>query len=414
MHAQRAGPAIPTLKPILVILALCAVQQVFFAIVWLTMARLRMSRRAAAHWGVATALVAVGMGAVLSRPWLPPGLGIALPNLLQLAACLLVARGLLIFVRRPGADRTLLTLAGVAALAVVVVNLIGLSLDWTVVIAGGAMAWLLLRAALDVRRGLVGEFGRLAALGCSLPLWIMGGLLLTRVLMTLAGVKNSAAGLETGGAMQLTLTLAIVLLAMSLHLSMGSMLILRLVNRLRHQSQHDTLTQLLNRRAFTSRLEAERARQRRSPGPMALLVVDLDHFKAVNDRFGHAAGDAVLVAAAALLRRHARDVDTVSRMGGEEFALLLPDTDRDGACRVAERMLAAFRALALEVDGVVIRVRASIGIAVSTHAGEGDPLLFQQADRALYLAKAGGRDRVVCAGALNVVDAGGARRHRVA
>jgi diguanylate cyclase (GGDEF)-like protein len=214
--------------------------------------------------------------------------------------------------------------------------------------------------------------------------------------------------------MQLTLTLAIVLLAMSLHLALGSMLILRLVNRLRHLSQHDTLTQLLNRRAFTVRLQAERARQRRSPGPMALLVVDLDRFKAVNDRFGHAAGDTVLVAAAALLRRHARDVDTVARMGGEEFALLLPGTDRDGACRVAERMLAAFRTLAVEVDGVVIRVSASIGIALSTHAGEDDPLLFQQADRALYQAKAGGRDRVVCAGALNVVDAGGARRHRVA
>jgi GGDEF domain-containing protein len=77
-------------------------------------------------------------------------------------------------------------------------------------------------------------------------------------------------------------------------------------------------------------------------------------------------------------------------------------------------MLAAFRTLAVEVDGVVIRVSASIGIALSTHAGEDDPLLFQQADRALYQAKAGGRDRVVCAGALNVVDAGGARRHRVA
>ena len=226
--------------------------------------------------------------------------------------------------------------------------------------------------------------------------------------MTLAGLKNSGAGLETGGVVQLTLTLAIVLLAMSLHLALGSMLILRLVNRLRHLSQHDTLTQLLNRRAFTVRLQAERARQRRSPGPMALLVVDLDRFKSVNDRFGHAAGDTVLVAAAALLRRHARDVDTVARMGGEEFALLLPGTDRDGACRVAERMLAAFRALAVEVDGVVIRVSASIGIAVSTHAGEDDPLLFQQADRALYQAKAGGRDRVVCAGALNVVGAGGA------
>ena len=97
------------------------------------------------------------MGTVLLRPWLPPGLGIALPNLLQMAACLLVARGVRIFVRRPGADRTLLALAGGAALAVVVVNLIGLSLDWTVVLAGGAMAWLLLRAALDVRRGLAGR-----------------------------------------------------------------------------------------------------------------------------------------------------------------------------------------------------------------------------------------------------------------
>lgn len=391
------------MKPIHAILALYAVQQGFFAAIWLVMAWLRMSRRATLHWGAASMLLALGMGVILARPWLPPGLGGAVPNLLHLAVCVLVARGVRLFVRRPPEDRPTLAAAGLAAGVVVLANALDAPHAWTVVSACLVMGGLLVRAADDIRTGLADEFGRRYALVCSLPLWFIGGVLLLRGLLPLAGVQGSAQPLEAGGAMQVALALVLVLMAMAMHLAMAAMLMLRMIGKLRHLSQHDTLTGLLNRRAFGQRLQAERERQLRQPAPLALLALDLDHFKQVNDRWGHAAGDAVLVAAARLLGEEARSVDVVARMGGEEFAILMPGADLDGANRLAERVLEAFRALHVPHDGQDLQVTASIGAAMSADPREDDEELFRRADRALYLAKTGGRDRVVCAGVLSPV-----------
>lgn len=392
------------MKPIHTILALYTVQMAFFASIWLAMAWLRLSRRATAHWGVATLLLAVGMGIVIARPWFPPALGSALPNLVHLLAAALVARGVRVFVRRPPADRWLLAI-GLPAMAVVILaNVFDAPHSWTVVAAGLGMGLLLLRAAHDVRGGLAAEFGRPAAWACSVPLWLIAGMLSARALLALPGVSGSGQTLDTGETRQVVMSLALVLLAMAMHLTMAAMLMLRLIQRLRHLSMHDALTGLLNRRAFGLRLDTERVRQQRHPGPMALLAVDLDHFKAVNDRWGHAAGDAVLVAAAQVLDGAARRLDATARMGGEEFALLLPGTDLAGANQLAERLLDAFRSLTVAFEGELLHITASIGAAVCDDPAEDAEELFRRADRALYLAKTGGRDRVVCAGVLSVID----------
>ena len=393
------------MKPIHTVLALYTVQMAFFAAIWLAMAWHRLSRRATAHWGLATVLLALGMGVVLARPWLPATLGSALPNLVHLAAAALLARGVQVFVHRTPSDGWLLAVAGSAALVVAGANAIGAPHDVTVVAAGLGMGVILLRAAHDVRTGLAGEFGRAAAWACSVPLWIIAGMLGARGVAALVGVSGSGVPLDTGQTRQVALSLALVLLAMAMHLAMAAMLTLRLIQRLRHLSQHDALTGLLNRRAFGVRLAAERLRQQRHPGPIALLALDLDHFKAVNDRWGHAAGDAVLVAAAGVLTGVARRLDAVARMGGEEFALLLPGTDLAGANQLAERLLEAFRDLTVDYEGEPLRITASIGAAVSHDPAEHTEELFRRADRALYLAKTGGRDRVVCAGALSAIDA---------
>jgi diguanylate cyclase (GGDEF)-like protein len=334
--------------------------------------------------------------------------------LINVAVCVFVARGMRMFVRRPPLDRASWLVASLATAVILGANLWEAPRVWTVVAACLATGTLLVRAAEDVRAGLADEFGRGAAFACSLPLWLIGTLLLARAATSLAGVDGSTQPLQTGGVQQVALSLVLVLMAMALHLAMGAMLMLRMIGKLRHLSQHDALTGLLNRRAFGLRLRAERERQHRQPAPLALLALDLDHFKAVNDRWGHAAGDAVLAAAADVLRREARTVDVVARMGGEEFAVLLPGTDLEGADRLAERMLDAFRRMTVAYEGTTLQVTASIGAAVSTGAAEDDEELFRRADRALYLAKAGGRDRVVCAGALSAVDAGDRPRHRAA
>lgn len=169
--------------------------------------------------------------------------------------------------------------------------------------------------------------------------------------------------------------------------------------RYRECSLHDALTGLYNSRYFWARLEDERAFALRHDRPLALLIGDLDRFKDVNDRWGHAAGDRVLATVAAALMRVRRRGDTVARVGGEEFALILPETDRPEALRVAERLRETVGALRVESGrpGVAhIAVTLSVGAAVSTPA---QPLaagaLYERADAAMYRAKQGGRNRVM-------------------
>ena len=157
----------------------------------------------------------------------------------------------------------------------------------------------------------------------------------------------------------------------------------------------DHLTGVANRRGFFHATELELGRARRFPRPVALVIFDLDHFKRVNDTHGHAAGDAVLQAFAQALRGTFRAMDVVARLGGEEFAVLLPSTEAGQACAVARRLLAAVEGLAVRVDGVALAFTVSAGVAAWEQADTIDDLQ-KRADRALYAAKAAGRNRVVC------------------
>jgi diguanylate cyclase (GGDEF)-like protein len=166
--------------------------------------------------------------------------------------------------------------------------------------------------------------------------------------------------------------------------------------RLTELSQTDSLTLIGNRRAFDLRLQLEWARARRETSSLTLLMLDVDFFKLYNDRYGHPAGDACLVAIAAVIARSARrPADFAGRFGGEEFVALLPDTDETGACDVAERVHAAIRTLALPHEASPFRmVSASIGIAsLMPQHREGAGALVENADRALYEAKNGGRNQ---------------------
>ncbi len=160
----------------------------------------------------------------------------------------------------------------------------------------------------------------------------------------------------------------------------------------------DPLTGLANRRQFTGMLERETERAARYSRPLSIVLLDLDHFKKVNDTHGHAAGDDVLRAAAAVLKAACRDVDLAARIGGEELALLLPETDSGGAEIVAERVREEIEAgRHRSPDGVQFRVTASIGVASSRGGDESGKDLLQASDEALYAAKDGGRNRVVIA-----------------
>jgi diguanylate cyclase (GGDEF)-like protein len=156
----------------------------------------------------------------------------------------------------------------------------------------------------------------------------------------------------------------------------------------------DPLTGLLNRRAFMEQGEALRQRQVASDRPIAVLLIDLDHFKSINDRFGHHVGDQVLRIFARTARANLRMSDLVGRHGGEEFIVLLADAERNNAFVVADRIRTAFLADAAEVDGLPVQATLSAGVTVILDPAQDLAMLVEQADRALYRAKARGRNRV--------------------
>ena len=165
---------------------------------------------------------------------------------------------------------------------------------------------------------------------------------------------------------------------------------------LRQLATRDQLTGLLNRREFDRIMAEEAERSRRFGHPLALVMVDIDHFKAVNDTHGHLAGDAVLREVAKTLTAQLRTVDRVARIGGEEFALVLVQTGRSAATEVAQRVVKAVAASPVIIEsGVSLRLTISAGLAVLPEDVSWLELLIGAADRSLYAAKRGGRNRVM-------------------
>ncbi len=166
---------------------------------------------------------------------------------------------------------------------------------------------------------------------------------------------------------------------------------------LREQSIRDPLTDLFNRRFLDESLDRELARARRDGVPLALLMIDIDHFKRLNDTYGHPAGDEVIRRLGNLLRCGARGGDLPCRYGGEEFLLVLPNMTAETAAGRAEQWRAAFASERVRVGESVIQSTASIGVAIFPWHGDCRATLIHAADEALYAAKRGGRNRVVVA-----------------
>jgi diguanylate cyclase (GGDEF)-like protein len=186
-------------------------------------------------------------------------------------------------------------------------------------------------------------------------------------------------------ALLFTIAIAFILLAMAKE---------RTEHRHKTAALVDPLTGIANRRAFLQESEAQLRRQATDPRPTAVLLLDLDNFKSINDRFGHAIGDRVLQIFAEVASAGLRRTDHVGRLGGEEFAALLPDTARDRAVAVAERIRVVFAETTREVDGRPVVATVSIGVVLSQDAVLDIAALLAQADHALYCAKEKGRNRV--------------------
>jgi diguanylate cyclase (GGDEF)-like protein len=189
-------------------------------------------------------------------------------------------------------------------------------------------------------------------------------------------------------ALLFTIAIAFVLLAMAKE---------RAELRHRMAALVDPLTGVANRRAFLQNAEQVTRRQVERVRPVAVFIVDIDHFKTINDRFGHAAGDQVLRLFTRTCTANLRASDLVGRLGGDEFAVLLADANRDNAFLVAERIRKAFAAAAATVGGQTMAATVSIGVAIIQDPQQDLTALIDQADQVLYRAKADGRNRVALA-----------------
>jgi diguanylate cyclase (GGDEF)-like protein len=376
------------------LLVVILLQQSLFGLFWLAAAWLRLARRPALHWATMACLVAGGLGLILLRGQAPQWLSVGVGNALMLAAFVALRRGIQRLARLPASDREHGLLLGLGLLSALGTAVPGLNPLPAVLLAATSMAWTLLRGANEIRSAMAAELGRTPAAWCAAPMALLALVFLVRAVAAVLRPAGFQLYLQQPGGIGVAAGFAALVIMLLLHANLTALVLLRLVRRLQYQSDHDMLTGLLSRRPMEQLLLAEAQRQRRFGQPFALLSIDIDHFKRINDAHGHAAGDAVLKRVAEALRATARDMDSVARMGGEEFCVLLPGADTLGAQGVAERMLASVRGLHHPEIGAGLQTTVSIGLAVMETPGESIQALQRRLDQALYGAKAAGRDRI--------------------
>lgn len=380
------------------LLLLVALLALLFGAAWWAGARLvRAERVAALHWAVFGALLAVSMAVVALAAESRMTVLLPVGNGLFLLALAAVHRGLACFLGLPTRDGIV---TGVLVLAMVVIVAVpsgseGLALR--VATLSAAAVGLTLISMAGSRRRLLGEFGRgtthmtLATMG----LWI-GALFGVRGVLAIATPEALGADVTEPTALNLVTALLLPLLLTQFNLVLAYLLIARLVGRLQSLSERDPLTKLLNRRALDTALQREWQRFRRHGHGFAVVMVDVDRFKRLNDEHGHAAGDTALRELAQRLATSARQGDVLARTGGEEFCLLMPDTDEAGAVAAAHRIRMAVRAAAVLHPGAALpmSMTVSVGVAVVQpgHTDPYDPMVA--ADAAMYRAKEAGGDRV--------------------
>ncbi|MFO1251779.1 MAG: GGDEF domain-containing protein [Inhella sp.] len=356
-------------------------------------AALRIAPWASLRLMVANLLLGLSVATALQRAQGPSWLAWPVSDLLGLLAFVLAREAVQRLFRRPRSWRLDASLWCAAALVYAALPPDASSTGPYTLLYSGCVAVFAAGLAWDVWQAARQAFGAPAGAALAAPFALLVLLMGLRGGAQLLRPPELAPGDPQG------LLWAFVALTLLLNVSLMVCVLARLLIVIRQRAERDPLTGLSNRRHFEQSLRREHARAARSSEPYALVLLDLDHFKQVNDQHGRDGGDAALRHVARLMEASLREFDSLGRLGGEEFALLLPATDAAGA-QVAER-LRARSSLPLEHRGQQIPLSASFGIAIGQghgkgHGGDGTEL-FRQADQALYAAKTAGRNQVALA-----------------
>ena len=382
--------------------SMVAVMQAVLAGAWLLGSwLLGDTRRSAVHWAGFSSFSALSFvllvmafhAAASNRAELLRAGG----NLSWLAAVIALQRGVWLFVARPVG----IVLHSCVVAAALLASWVGLSPTGGSIRVGtlsGLQALMVVMIARDL------HVQARDALHLRWP-WVMSlPALFASVAFAFRGIRallwpgTVATEMTTDSALNVVSAFSYIVIVLSLHAALIAMVLGRLIADLRHRSRHDGLTGLLNRRAIEELIEVQIRRSMRNGEPFSVLMLDLDHFKSINDRFGHAVGDQAIRHVAAVLLAGVRDVDDIARIGGEEFLAVMPGAALDTVTPVAERLREQLAAQPLHVDGTSVAVTVSIGVAQWSHPTDDVSRLLVRADAALYQAKQRGRNRVVAAG----------------
>lgn len=372
-------------------------QAVLAALALLVAWRIHYQERAAAYWALGYCTMALGLVSYLMRGAWPSPAVIIVGNSMVVAGHLLLNRAFAAFVGRSSPWRLFVLVSLGALLGNTYWTLIEPNVTARLVLM---IIGMMLSCALIVRDLLIGrEAGRhIARLALAAFYTLHLGIGALHVVLTLTGeaLPNFLAGTELQKAWMVWNTAVLYLVPVGIVLMTGE----RLLDRLDRLASRDELTGLLNRRAFNQRLAEEHSRARRAGQPIAVLMLDLDHFKMLNDSHGHAAGDVVLQALTWTTDGILRREDIFARLGGEEFCVLLPGTNGAGAMLVAERIRTAIEGLRVPYGTETLTLTASIGVAIVGPRDSDPAITLQAADAALYRAKDRGRNTVVMAESL--------------
>ena len=378
--------------------AMTAAMQAVLAVVWLLGARVAGVQRSAALYWAAFALASAISFVLLilarqgNTPSQVEGLR-ACGNVIGVVAFIALQRGVARFVDRPTQLRWDLLVIAI----VVSASAIGLMPDGgrlRVGIFSATVGWIFLAMARSLQAHARDRLHLRRPWLLAAPCWCAAAAALYRALtafLSAAQLSNEAAASVS---LDVRAALVYMVVALAFHATLVSLVVGRLLAELRHKARHDSLTGLLNRRAIEEAIGAQMQRGRRSGEPHSLLMLDLDHFKSINDRLGHAAGDLVLQHVATVLQANVRNIDQVARVGGEEFLVLMPGASLDTARPAAERLREQLTAASAQFQGTSVKISVSIGIAQWADHSEELSRLLIRADTALYQAKAQGRNRV--------------------
>jgi diguanylate cyclase (GGDEF)-like protein len=346
-------------------------------------------------WGAGTLLWGLGLGLITLRDLIPPWISIDGGNTLVVVGHLVWLHGLNLFAKRRSSAWVFAVLLGVGAgstlwfhyaVPSLPVRTAGISLVLVAIFLLGARTMVMYRSP-----------ARSVAVRITIASLLIGALLHA---MRVASIANGAYHdhlMAPGNFIDGLLLVGSIITNISLVIGLMWAHEERTRAAIFHVSTHDPLTGLLNRGALDAEFERESSRAARSGTPYSLVILDIDHFKRVNDEFGHPAGDRVLRGIAGVLASVLRPHDSLARWGGEEFAVLLPDADAVGAVQVAERMRAAVDDAAFDTGRGSIRMTVSAGTATAPDGTGGMEALLAAADEALYRAKSAGRNRVISA-----------------